>query len=104
MDERGTTFRVAAPREEFSAEYRVPLLGRHQAANALLAMAVGAELGLGRTDIQRGLDECRPAPMRLELWESGGVRVLDDAYNANADSMIAALQECRRHCRSSRRP
>ena len=30
--------------------------------------------------------------MRLELWESGGVRVLDDAYNANADSVRAALQ------------
>jgi len=30
--------------------------------------------------------------MRLELWEHGGVRVLDDAYNANADSVVAALQ------------
>ena len=30
--------------------------------------------------------------MRLQLWESGGVQVLDDAYNANADSMLAALQ------------
>jgi UDP-N-acetylmuramoyl-tripeptide--D-alanyl-D-alanine ligase len=30
--------------------------------------------------------------MRLELWEHHGVRVLDDAYNANADSVIAALQ------------
>ena len=30
--------------------------------------------------------------MRLQLWEFSGVRVLDDAYNANADSMLAALQ------------
>ena len=30
--------------------------------------------------------------MRLQLWEHKGVRVLDDAYNANADSMLAALQ------------
>ncbi len=30
--------------------------------------------------------------MRLEVWEAHGVRVLDDAYNANADSMLAALQ------------
>jgi UDP-N-acetylmuramoyl-tripeptide--D-alanyl-D-alanine ligase len=30
--------------------------------------------------------------MRLELWESGGLSVLDDSYNANADSMEAALQ------------
>src|SRR6266852_8948669 len=30
--------------------------------------------------------------MRLQIWEHKGVRVLDDAYNANADSMLAALQ------------
>jgi len=36
--------------------------------------------------------ECKPAKMRLELWEFNGVRVLDDAYNANADSVLAALQ------------
>ena len=30
--------------------------------------------------------------MRLQFWEANGVRVLDDAYNANADSTIAALE------------
>ena len=30
--------------------------------------------------------------MRMQIWEANGVRVLDDAYNANADSMLAALQ------------
>jgi UDP-N-acetylmuramoyl-tripeptide--D-alanyl-D-alanine ligase len=30
--------------------------------------------------------------MRMQSWENAGVRVLDDTYNANADSMIAALQ------------
>jgi UDP-N-acetylmuramoyl-tripeptide--D-alanyl-D-alanine ligase len=30
--------------------------------------------------------------MRLQIWEANGVRVLDDSYNANADSMLAALQ------------
>ena len=33
--------------------------------------------------------------MRLQLCEPGGIRVLDDAYNANADSMLAALQTLR---------
>jgi UDP-N-acetylmuramoyl-tripeptide--D-alanyl-D-alanine ligase len=50
------------------------------------------ELGLSRADVARGLAECRPPKMRLELWEHSGVRVLDDAYNANADSVVAALQ------------
>ncbi|HWI56043.1 MAG TPA: UDP-N-acetylmuramoyl-tripeptide--D-alanyl-D-alanine ligase [Bacillota bacterium] len=92
LDKQGVAFRVEAPQPDFAGEYRVNLLGRHQAGNALLAVALGAELGLSRAEIERGLAECKPAKMRLQLWEANGVRVLDDAYNANADSMIAALQ------------
>ena len=92
LDSHGTTFQVMAPQAEFSGEYRVGLLGRHQVTNALLAIAVGAELGLSRAEIERGLAECQPAKMRLNFWEANGVRVLDDCYNANADSMRAALE------------
>jgi UDP-N-acetylmuramoyl-tripeptide--D-alanyl-D-alanine ligase len=60
--------------------------------NALMAIAAGAELGLTRAEIARGLTECQAARMRLQLWEIEGVQVLDDAYNANADSMVAALR------------
>ncbi len=89
---RGMRFQVDGPRAELVGEYRLPLLGRHQVTGALFAIAIGAELGLERPEVARGLAGCRPPKMRLELWESGGVRVLDDAYNANADSMAAALQ------------
>jgi UDP-N-acetylmuramoyl-tripeptide--D-alanyl-D-alanine ligase len=92
QERQGVTFRVAAPVAEFSGEYRLRLLGRHQALNALYAIAIAADLGLMRSEIERGLVECKPAKMRLQLWESNGVRVLDDAYNANADSMTAALR------------
>ena len=68
------------------------MLGLHQVANALFAIAVSEELGLGRPAARDGLAECPPPKMRLQLWESGGVRVLDDAYNANADSALAALE------------
>ncbi len=91
-DKQGSSFRVHAPKSEFSGDYRVNLLGRHQVMNALLAMAVGAELGVDRAEIERGLAECQPPKMRMQYWEANGVRVLDDAYNANADSMLAALQ------------
>ncbi|HWD93852.1 MAG TPA: UDP-N-acetylmuramoyl-tripeptide--D-alanyl-D-alanine ligase [Verrucomicrobiae bacterium] len=92
MANQGVVFRVESPRADFSGDYRINLLGRHQVMNALLAMAVGAEMGLTRAEIERGLAECQPPKMRMQLWESHGVRVLDDAYNANADSMLAALQ------------
>ena len=92
LDKNGATFQVTAPKEEFGGEYRVNLLGKHQAVNSLLAVAVGAELGLTREQILRGLAECQPAKMRLNFWEANGVRVLDDSYNANADSTVAALE------------
>ena len=92
LDKNGVTFQVEAPLAELSGEYRINLLGRHQVTNALLAIAAAAELGLSRNEIQRGLNENKAAKMRLQFWEANGVRVLDDAYNANADSVIAALE------------
>jgi len=92
LDKSGVTFQVECAKENFSGEYRVNLLGKHQVTNALLAVVVGAELGLSRAEIQTGLAECQPQKMRMQYWEANGVRVLDDAYNANADSMRAALE------------
>jgi UDP-N-acetylmuramoyl-tripeptide--D-alanyl-D-alanine ligase len=95
LDMHGVTFQVDGPEAELSGEYRIQLLGRHQVVNALFAIAVGMEFGLGRAAVTRGLAECRPPKMRLELWEFNGVRLLDDAYNANTDSMMVALQTLR---------
>ena len=92
LDKQGARFQVDGPNTDFAGEYRIHLLGRHQVVNALFAIVIGMELGLSRAEVARGLAECRPAKMRLELWEQSGVRVLDDAYNANADSVVAALQ------------
>jgi UDP-N-acetylmuramoyl-tripeptide--D-alanyl-D-alanine ligase len=92
VSRQGTAFHVESAKKEFCGSYRVRLLGRHQAVNALFGIAVGAELGLSREEIQRGLAECERAKMRLQLSETGGVTVLDDSYNANADSVVASLQ------------
>jgi UDP-N-acetylmuramoyl-tripeptide--D-alanyl-D-alanine ligase len=88
----GVRFEVQSPRPEFTGEYRLRVLGRHQVPNALLALAAGTELGATPEQVRRGLAECAPPKMRLQIWEANGVRVLDDSYNANADSMLAALQ------------
>ena len=92
MDETGVTFRVSSPRREFDGEYRINLVGRHQVLNALLVLAVGAEFNLQPDEARAGLTSCAPPKMRLQIHESNGVFILDDSYNANADSMLAALQ------------
>jgi len=95
VDENGAAFEVDCRYPGLSGQYRIKLLGRHQVLNALLALAVGAEMGLSRAEIQQGLITCAPAKMRLQMSNPGGIRVLDDSYNANADSMLAALQTLR---------
>jgi UDP-N-acetylmuramoyl-tripeptide--D-alanyl-D-alanine ligase len=103
LDTHGVRFRVEGPEPRFSGDYRIHLVGRHQVVNALFAIAIGMELGLSRAAVAQGLAECRPPKMRLELWQVGGVRLLDDAYNANADSMAAALRTLRElPCRGRR--
>ena len=92
LDKNGSTFQVSGPNPGQNGEYRLNLLGRHQVSNAMLAIAAGAELGLSYAQITSGLAACPPPKMRMQFWEANGVRVLDDAYNANTDSMIAALE------------
>ena len=92
VERKGVVFRVVSHHSEFDGEYHIHLLGRHQVVNALFAVALGAELGLSRAEIQQGLAECKSSKMRLQMSEINGVTVLDDTYNANADSMLAALR------------
>jgi UDP-N-acetylmuramoyl-tripeptide--D-alanyl-D-alanine ligase len=92
LDKNGATFQVECVKEDFAGEYRVNLLGKHQVINALFAIAVSEELGVGRSAIRDGLAQCSPPKMRLNFWEANGVRVIEDCYNANADSTLAALE------------
>ncbi len=95
LEEAGMCFEVQAPESTYCRSFRVPLLGRHQVVNALLALAVAAELGLSPEQAQRGLGKCTGAKMRLQLSNLNGVQLLDDSYNANADSVRAALETLR---------
>ena len=103
MDQDGVRFEVQAIRSDFNREFHVPLLGRHQAINALLALAVAAELGVNPDQAQEGLSNCVPAKSRLQLSAVNQVYWLDDSYNANADSVGAALNTLREFPCSGRR-
>jgi len=93
--EKGVEFEVTCPKTGMNGTYQIKLLGRHQAVNALFAVAVGTELGLSREQVQRGLAECEAPKMRLQLWNVKGFQIIDDCYNANTDSMNASLETLR---------
>jgi UDP-N-acetylmuramoyl-tripeptide--D-alanyl-D-alanine ligase len=67
--------------------------GEHMVANALAAAAVGLELGVPIEACAAALGRARISHWRMETFEGrGGVRVLNDAYNANPESVAAALK------------
>ena len=77
------------------AEYQlnIPAPGRHMIYAASLAAAVGEELGLSVPEIERGVALYEPAGSRMRVHRlSGDRRLLDDCYNANPQSMSAALR------------
>ena len=67
--------------------------GRHMAQNALAAAAAASALGCGIDTIVQGLVAWRPVAGRLRAYrDTSGARVWDDTYNANPESLAAALQ------------
>jgi UDP-N-acetylmuramoyl-tripeptide--D-alanyl-D-alanine ligase len=75
------------------AEVQLQVLGEHQVSNALAAAAVAAELGMSLAEIAAGLSSATArSHWRMEVTEAAGVTVINDAYNANPESMRAALK------------
>lgn len=71
---------------------RVPLRGAHNLRNAMLALAVARELGIGLEDAAAGIAAMAPPPMRVNWEELGRATLINDAYNANPPSTRAAIE------------
>ena len=82
--------------------FLLPLLGQHQAANAMLAWTLGQELGLDPAAAAEALRTLKIPGGRGEVIESGGLTIVHDAYNANPASFLAAIATARQ-MRGSRR-
>jgi len=77
-----------------SADVALRLVGEHQVANALSTAGVALTLGMDLTDIATALCEVEPSSRwRMEVTERrDGTVVINDAYNANPESVRAALK------------
>ncbi|HEX2900391.1 MAG TPA: UDP-N-acetylmuramoyl-tripeptide--D-alanyl-D-alanine ligase, partial [Bacteroidia bacterium] len=72
-------------------QIRIHLQGRHNADNALLAVAVGQHFGISDEGIQTALAGYLPRMNRSQLHRQGDRSILLDAYNANPSSMKATI-------------
>ncbi len=87
-----TRFEVTAPEPEWCGVFEIAVSGRHMVSNAILALAAAAELRVQPEAARKALSQFSGAKQRLQWSEQRGIRWLDDTYNANADSTLAALQ------------
>ena len=76
---------------EQSAEVKLQVLGRHQVLNALAAAGLAHACGVSLAMIVQGLASTRPFMGRSVLYRVGESYLVDDTYNANPDSMKAAI-------------
>jgi UDP-N-acetylmuramoyl-tripeptide--D-alanyl-D-alanine ligase len=93
LDELGRpSFDLSTP--DATAHVELTLVGEHQAHNAAAAAAVALSVGMSLDQAAAALTAAVPASRwRMEVSErSDGVTVINDAYNANPDSMRAALK------------
>ncbi len=77
-----------------STRVSLTYFGRHQVANALAATAIAVELGVPLFEIGKTLSEIEPASrwrMEVSDRQRDGVTIINDAYNANPESMSAAI-------------
>lgn len=90
MTALGSEFDLIIQDEE-PVRVKLPVVGRHMVANALLAGGAGHALGMTAFEIAEGLNNATLTSGRLRAFESNGVTIFDDTYNANPESVTAAI-------------
>ena len=85
----GTSFDIVCARRQIPV--RIPAYGGHMVYAALAGAAVGLELGLTDGEIAAGIAAYAPVGRRASVTDTGFVTLIDDCYNANPDSVRAAI-------------
>ncbi len=73
--------------------FSLPVPGEHNAYNGALAVATGVAFGITMEEAASGIQNMTMEGKRLDIKETpSGIKIIDDTYNANPDSMKAALK------------
>jgi UDP-N-acetylmuramyl pentapeptide synthase len=93
MDQRGCArFAFVRRGAKRATEVRLNVPGEHHALNGLAATAAGLAFGIPASEIREALEGFRPVYERMQVVTSSGITILNDTYNANPDSTVAALR------------
>lgn len=87
VDETGTSFTING-----RLHFKTRLVGAHNALNAAAVVAAARRFGMEDSVIAAALSDAGGAEYRLALEQHAGISLLNDAYNANPDSMLAGLK------------
>ncbi len=88
--EKGVSFTLEHQGE--TQKFHLPIPGRHNALNAMLAVAMGTQFGITMKQAAEGLAKMTVVKNRLNIHEvGGGIKLIDDTYNGNPASSMSAL-------------
>jgi UDP-N-acetylmuramoyl-tripeptide--D-alanyl-D-alanine ligase len=92
---KGSVFRLKTA-ENTSLEVHPQVSGMFNIYNILAAASIGYLFNIDLKDMKKAIDSFPGIPMRLEIKDMNGIKVISDVYNANPASMECALQELAR--------
>lgn len=73
-------------------EYELNCEGDYNIENSLAAIEIGYKLNMSYDEIRQGLLKYKPIEKRWEIKDTAGYKIINDSYNANPDSMKAAVK------------
>jgi len=91
VSRNGTVFTVTTPDGE-TEEFRMKLLGSHNAENMIGAIAAAHSFGIPLKKLKLAVGRIECVPHRLQVIPKGPVTIIDDAYNSNPEGVRRALE------------
>lgn len=88
--ESGLVFDMRTPNGEYK-NIEINLAGAHNVYNAMAAFSIGLKMDMAEESIREGLLSYKAAKMRQNIYNVGGITVIEDCYNASPESMTAAI-------------
>ena len=89
-DDKGSVFDLVCGEKTYES-IEICAIGKQFVYAATFAFAVGLELGIPVDKIIEGLKNFENADMRQNIYEVGGITIIEDCYNASPESMRAAM-------------